>query len=66
MKTSFTRIGRAAVSLAAAGTILAAMVVGFATSTNDADAALKWREEAGVAKCKEKDPTCTTTTTTTP
>jgi len=69
MKTSFTRIGQAAASLAAAGAILAAMIVGFATSTNDAHAALKWREEvikwtAKAEKCKDKDTTCTTTTDT--
>jgi hypothetical protein len=37
--------------------------VSIAFDSSDADAALKWREEAGVAKCKDKDPACTTTTT---
>jgi len=76
MKTGTTtgRISRAVVSLAAAAAIFAGIAGGMATSTGEADAALKWREEAvkwtvKPAKCKDKDTTCVTTTdstTTTP
>jgi hypothetical protein len=48
--------------------IVGGIAGGMVTSTGEADAALKWREEAvkwtaKAQKCKDKDTTCTTTTT---
>jgi hypothetical protein len=58
----------------AAAAIVAGIGVSIAFDSSDADAALKWREEAvkwtaKAQKCKDKDTTCVTTTdstTTTP
>jgi len=70
MKTGFAgKITRIAGALAVVGAIAGGIVAGIGSS-QDADAALKWREEAvkwtaKAQKCKDKDLTCTTTTDTT-
>ena len=48
-------ISRVAASLAIVAAIVGGMAGGIATSTNDTDAALKWREGVGVAKDKDNN-----------
>ncbi len=68
MKTTFiSKVSRAGLILAITGAIVGAGMVSIASNSGQADAALKWREEAvkwtvKPAKCKDKVTTCTTTT----
>jgi hypothetical protein len=68
MKTGITsKMGRMGISIAATAAIVGASLAGIAANSGQADAALKWREEAvkwtvKAEKCKDKDTTCTTTT----
>ena len=65
MKTEVrNKIGRVAISLAAAGAIVGSVLVGIAGSTGETHAALKWNEHVTVAKdwcgknnLKKYDPT---------